>query len=154
MGAEIARLNTEMQAAVEAIGRLHAESQSIAVVADEVRSLAERTQASTEKIRDKIESLQRETDSVSSCIGSADKSVSAGVETCDTNAKMFEQIVDILHDLNEMHIQIAAATEEQQAVTNDISNSITSISDSSSEVSQQVIDVDNVLRICPLSQSN
>ncbi|MDE1244142.1 methyl-accepting chemotaxis protein [Vibrio aestuarianus] len=181
LGTEILRLNTEMQTAVEAIGRLHTESQSIAevldviqgiaeqtnllalnaaieaarageqgrgfaVVADEVRSLAGRTQTSTEEIREKIESLQRETDSVSSCIGSADKSVSAGVETCDANSKMLEQIVDMLNDLNEMNIQIAAATEEQQAVTHDISSSITSIADSSSEVSQQVIDVDSVLK--------
>lgn len=181
LGSEISRLDTEMVTAVEAIQRLHTETNSIAevldviqgiaeqtnllalnaaieaarageqgrgfaVVADEVRSLAGRTQSSTEEIREKIESLQRETQSVSQSIESANNTVSEGVTTCDRNTQMLEQIVSMLNDLNEMNIQIAAATEEQKAVTEEINGSITSIADASSTVSIQIQDVDDVLQ--------
>ncbi|MDN3685753.1 hypothetical protein QW180_28075 [Vibrio sinaloensis] len=59
---------------------------------------------------------------------------------------MLEQIVTMLTELNEMNVQIAAATEEQRAVTDEISGSITSIADASSAVSVQVNDVDDVLQ--------
>ena len=101
-------------------------------MADEVRNLAGRTQSSTEEIREKIESLQKETGDVSTSITHANETVSKGVETCDTNAQMLEQIVTMLNDLNEMNVQIAAATDEQQSVTSKITISITSIADSSS----------------------
>ncbi|WP_425667794.1 methyl-accepting chemotaxis protein (plasmid) [Vibrio tubiashii] len=134
-----------LNAAIEA-ARAGEQGRGFAVVADEVRSLAGRTQTSTEEIRGKIESLQRETNSVSKSIESANNTVSQGVSTCDQNTQMLEQIVTMLNDLNEMNVQIAAATEEQKAVTDEISSSITSIADASAAVSAQVQDADDVLQ--------
>ncbi|MGD8233756.1 methyl-accepting chemotaxis protein [Vibrio sp. TRT 1302] len=134
-----------LNAAIEA-ARAGEQGRGFAVVADEVRSLAGRTQASTEEIRGKIESLQRETNGVSSSIQNANATVSQGVTTCDRNTHMLEQIVNMLNELNEMNVQIAAATEEQRAVTDEISGSITSIADASASVSVQVQDADEVLQ--------
>ncbi|MGF1696431.1 methyl-accepting chemotaxis protein [Vibrio kyushuensis] len=181
LGGEISQLSDEMNTAVEAITRLHTETNSIAevldviqgiaeqtnllalnaaieaarageqgrgfaVVADEVRSLAGRTQSSTEEIRDKIEALQKETNSVAKGIESANITVVRGVDTCGKNTEMITQLVSMLNEINEMNVQIASATEEQKAVTNEISGSITSIADASSAVSVQVNDVDEVLQ--------
>lgn len=134
-----------LNAAIEA-ARAGEQGRGFAVVADEVRSLAGRTQASTEEIRGKIESLQRETQGVSTSIQNANSTVSQGVTTCDENTQMLEQIVSMLNELNEMNVQIAAATEEQKAVTDEISGSITSIADASASVSVQVQDADDVLQ--------
>ncbi|MCK6263654.1 methyl-accepting chemotaxis protein [Vibrio sp. ZSDE26] len=181
LGSEISQLSDEMNTAVEAITRLHTETNSIAevldviqgiaeqtnllalnaaieaarageqgrgfaVVADEVRSLAGRTQSSTEEIRDKIEALQKETNSVASGIESANTTVIRGVDTCGKNTEMLTQLVSMLSEINDMNVQIAAATEEQRAVTDEISGSITSIADASSAVSSEVNDVDEVLQ--------
>lgn len=134
-----------LNAAIEA-ARAGEQGRGFAVVADEVRSLAGRTQSSTEEIRSKINSLQQETLNVSQSIENANLTLSQGVETCDQNTQMLEQIVIMINELNEMNIQIATATEQQRVVADEISSSITSIADASSEVSTQVQRAGDVLQ--------
>lgn len=134
-----------LNAAIEA-ARAGEQGRGFAVVADEVRTLASRTQSSTEEIRNKIDLLQKETNSVSSSIENANKTVGHGVLICGKNTEMLQQVVTMINELNEMNIQIATATDEQRAVTDDISSSITSIADSSSDVNLQVKNVGEVLQ--------
>lgn len=134
-----------LNAAIEA-ARAGEQGRGFAVVADEVRTLASRTQSSTEEIRNKIDLLQKETKSVSSSIENANNTVGHGVIICGKNTEMLQQVVNMINELNEMNIQIATATDEQKAVTDDISSSITSIADSSSDVNLQVKNVGEVLQ--------
>ncbi|USD67663.1 methyl-accepting chemotaxis protein [Vibrio sp. SCSIO 43136] len=130
-----------LNAAIEA-ARAGEQGRGFAVVADEVRTLASRTQSSTEEIRTKIESLQRETNAVASSISGASSSVVTGLERCNTNGEMLEQIVSMLNELSDMNTQIATAATEQSQVTDEISAGITSIAESSLQVSGQTDQID------------
>jgi len=52
----------------------------------------------------------------------------------------------MLNELNEMNVQIASATDQQKAVTEEISGNITDISDASANVTSQVQDADDLLQ--------
>ncbi len=134
-----------LNAAIEA-ARAGEQGRGFAVVADEVRVLSKRTHSSTEEIRGKIDALQRETASVKSCIDSASATVDKGVDSCDQNTAMLSEIVNTLRLVNELNVQMAAAATEQATVTEEISGSVTVISDSAMNVSQQVNDVDVILQ--------
>lgn len=122
-----------LNAAIEA-ARAGEQGRGFAVVADEVRTLAARTSASTEEIRQRIEALQKGT----SC---AVSSVQKSKEHTDTSINKVADAMDGITDvsghivvLNDMAVQIASATEEQTAVTTEISNNMNHIKNMSSEI--------------------
>ena len=117
-----------LNAAIEA-ARAGEAGRGFAVVADEVRGLAERTSKATKEVSDSITAIQKETDTAVSKMKTGTEAVSEGVEHSKAAGDALERIVELAAIVNDMIQSIAGAAEEQTAVTKEITQDITTISD-------------------------
>ena len=117
-----------LNAAIEA-ARAGEAGRGFAVVADEVRTLATRTQASTQEINSLIQTIQQSIKDVSQVIYDVQQ---ASHLTRDETAEAETAIAAIrqaVENISSMNIQIANATDEQSRVTLEVNESVTDISE-------------------------
>jgi methyl-accepting chemotaxis protein len=133
-----------LNAAIEA-ARAGEQGRGFAVVADEVRTLAGRTQHSTEEIRSMIESLQTGTESAVKVMGSSEDMSKDAVKLVENAENALIEISHEMQIISDLNMQIAASSEEQSQVTDEISSNIQRIFVLSDETSKAVADNRNAI---------
>lgn len=118
-----------LNAAIEA-ARAGEQGRGFAVVADEVRKLAERTTSATKQISQMIKNIQIETERAVHSMNLGSREVSAGIEFADQAGKSLDDIVQSSAEVIIRINQIATATEEQSATSEQVAKVIELIADS------------------------
>lgn len=124
-----------LNAAIEA-ARAGEQGRGFAVVADEVRSLASRTQSSTGEIQATIDKLTKSAISAAEAMQVSNANVVESVSSVNDTQSELETMLSGLNVSNDMVAQIAAAAEEQGAVSDEVNANVSSINLSANEVSQ------------------
>jgi methyl-accepting chemotaxis protein len=121
-----------LNAAIEA-ARAGEAGRGFAVVADEVRTLASRTQASTNEINQIIDAIRKDIDSVNGSVAMAKNKSTETVNDTQKVVAALNNIKQSIGQISQMNIQIASATEEQNAVISELNINITRINELSIE---------------------
>ena len=121
-----------LNAAIEA-ARAGEQGRGFAVVADEVRTLASRTQHSTGEIQRVVEQLQEKAAAAAEEMSQACGQGGSATELVESAAEALAEVSGSVAGINDMNTEVAAATEEQSTVAEEINRNITNISNLADE---------------------
>ena len=116
-----------LNATIEA-ARAGEQGRGFAVVADEVRKLAERTSKATKEITGMIEKIQIDTKNAVESMNTGTTEVENGIKLANQAGTVLKEIVSNSLAVKDKVTQIAAASEEQSATSEEISKNVEAIS--------------------------
>ncbi len=123
-----------LNAAIEA-ARAGEQGRGFAVVADEVRSLAQRTQTSTTEIQTMVESLQSSAQTAVNVMEKSQSQSADCVELAIETGTAISQISESIASINDMNTDISEGSVEQSNVLSEINTQILDILDQAEEIS-------------------
>ncbi len=146
-----------LNAAIES-ARAGEQGRGFAVVAGEVRNLAARTHESTPTIESTVVTLQNHTKvAVESMMRNRDHALES-LELVKSTHQQLNHLAEMMTETRDMNTQIAAATEEETAATNEINQSITRVQDlavsAAQNAEQSAQHADGLLKLSKEMQSS
>jgi len=121
-----------LNAAIEA-ARAGDQGRGFAVVADEVRNLASHTQKSTDEIQQMIKSIQSSSVAAVEVMLAGQNRAAASVELSRKVGSSFQEISAAIDRITGMNAQVATASEQQTAVTEEINRNLVGIANVANE---------------------
>jgi methyl-accepting chemotaxis protein len=116
-----------LNAAIEA-ARAGEQGRGFAVVADEVRTLAARTQGATQEIKDIIDQLQARSKQAVKVMDEGCNMANLGLEKAVSAGEALSNIESKVADIDNMNALIAAASQEQCSVAEEVNKNVVRIS--------------------------
>ncbi|WP_300162129.1 methyl-accepting chemotaxis protein [Solidesulfovibrio sp.] len=128
-----------LNAAIEA-ARAGEAGRGFAVVADEVRKLAEKTMTATGEVATAVSEIQASTRQVVAGMNDAKVRVERNADMAEQSGVVLTRIVEQSNRIADMVRNIATASEQQSATSEEVNGSITHINALSQDIARQIAD--------------